>query len=244
MISVCMATYNGQKYIHEQLASILPQLGDDDEVIISDDGSTDSTLDIIAAFDDRRIKIYQHEQAQDFSQKYLQGYYYASANFNNALIHATGDFFFISDQDDRWKPDKVKICMAALQKADIIFHNFDIIDDNSNIIERQHHDNNLYTHLKTIDYIRVLPFRGCCLAFSRAAYDRSVPIPVGTFEHDVWIGLNGLVHGLKYQYIPTSLLEYRRHNYNISELQSPNSLRFKLTYRLRLVWQIAKHWYK
>ena len=59
-VSVCMATYNGEKYIKEQLNSILPQLNEDDEVIISDDGSHDKTLEIIESFHDDRIKIYHH----------------------------------------------------------------------------------------------------------------------------------------------------------------------------------------
>ncbi|MBP5204864.1 glycosyltransferase, partial [Candidatus Saccharibacteria bacterium] len=59
MISVAMATYNGEKYIQEQLLSILPQIGKGDEIIISDDGSTDSTLEIIRKINDKRIKIIQ-----------------------------------------------------------------------------------------------------------------------------------------------------------------------------------------
>lgn len=58
MISVCMATYNGEKFLYNQLKSILSQLSSDDEVVISDDGSKDSTLNIIKTFDDPRIKIF------------------------------------------------------------------------------------------------------------------------------------------------------------------------------------------
>ena len=59
-ISVCMATYNGEKYIKEQLESILSQIGEHDEVIISDDSSTDNTVEIINSFNDCRIKIYKN----------------------------------------------------------------------------------------------------------------------------------------------------------------------------------------
>ena len=57
MISVCIATYNGARYIAEQLASILKQLSAEDEVVVSDDGSTDGTIDIVRSFNDRRIRI-------------------------------------------------------------------------------------------------------------------------------------------------------------------------------------------
>ena len=55
MTTVCIATYNGEKYIGEQLASILPQLSSEDEVIVSDDGSTDDTLRVVRGFADNRI---------------------------------------------------------------------------------------------------------------------------------------------------------------------------------------------
>ena len=62
MISVCMATYNGERFIKEQIDSILPQLSEDDELIISDDGSTDRTLEIIASYKDKRIKVFHHHK--------------------------------------------------------------------------------------------------------------------------------------------------------------------------------------
>ena len=60
MISVCMATYNGQKYIKEQIDSILCQLSEDDELVVSDDHSSDKTVDIISSYNDDRIKIYEN----------------------------------------------------------------------------------------------------------------------------------------------------------------------------------------
>ena len=57
MISVCIATYNGARYIAEQLASIVKQLSAEDEVVVSDDGSTDGTIDIVRSFNDRRIRV-------------------------------------------------------------------------------------------------------------------------------------------------------------------------------------------
>ena len=62
MISVCMATCNGERFIKEQIDSILPQLSQDDELIISDDGSTDKTLEIIASYKDVRIKVFHHNK--------------------------------------------------------------------------------------------------------------------------------------------------------------------------------------
>jgi glycosyltransferase involved in cell wall biosynthesis len=85
--SVCLATHNGAKYIAVQLESILKQLSENDEVIISDESSTDRTLDIIKNFKDKRIKVYEHN-----------GLYSPILNFENALKKASGDIIFLSDQ--------------------------------------------------------------------------------------------------------------------------------------------------
>ena len=111
MISVCMATYNGEKYIREQIDSILAQLGDKDELIVSDDGSADATLSIVRSFSDPRIKIISNT-----------GKHGTNGNFENALKHAQGDYIFLSDQDDVWLPGKVNICLQALQTAHLVVH--------------------------------------------------------------------------------------------------------------------------
>ena len=97
MISVCMACYNGEKFIQEQVDSIICQLGLDDELIISDDGSNDRTLDILFSYEDSRIKILHNRACHGFV-----------GNFENALSHAKGDYIFLSDQDDIWKKEKVQ----------------------------------------------------------------------------------------------------------------------------------------
>lgn len=108
MISVCIATYNGGKYIKEQLDSILFQLGKDDEVIISDDSSTDDTLSILESYHDERIVILTN-------QKFHSPVY----NFENALKSAKGDFIFLSDQDDIWEPTKVEVMLDSLKGTSI-----------------------------------------------------------------------------------------------------------------------------
>lgn len=84
MNSVCVATYNGEKYIEEQLRSILIQLRPDDEVIVSDDGSTDRTCAIVESLADPRIRLLHHN-GHDFKQ-----------NFVHALQHAQGEYIFLS----------------------------------------------------------------------------------------------------------------------------------------------------
>ena len=125
MISVCVASHNGEKYIKEQLDSILCQLSSEDEVVISDDGSTDSTLEIIKGYNDPRIKIFNFKQPSKTSHTHI----YASRNFENALKHSKGEYIFLSDQDDIWMPNKVSICLDALKQNDMIVHNMEIVND-------------------------------------------------------------------------------------------------------------------
>ena len=109
MISVCIATYNGSRFIDRQLRSILCQLGPDDEVVVSDDGSADDTLSIIRQFGDSRIRIIDgpHRHSPIW-------------NFEKAMQAAKGDYIFLSDQDDEWLPSKVKVSMTYLQEYDCI----------------------------------------------------------------------------------------------------------------------------
>ena len=90
-ISVCIATYNGAKYIEEQVQSILYQLSEKDEIINSDDGSKDNTLAIIKSLNDARIKVIHNTLKHGLV-----------SNFENAIKHADGDYIFLSDQDDIW----------------------------------------------------------------------------------------------------------------------------------------------
>ena len=103
MNSICIATYNGEKYIHQQLTSILSQINIDDEVIISDDDSTDNTIEIIKSLNDKRIKIIHG------------GFHHFKWHFANALQHSKGEYIFLSDQDDIWVEGKYQACLNKLQ---------------------------------------------------------------------------------------------------------------------------------
>lgn len=238
MISVCIATHNGEKYIKKQLESILPQLGFSDEIVISDDGSTDQTIRLIQSLEDKRIKILTYKQRFDYSHLYLASYYYATANFQNALRHAQGEIIFLADQDDIWVKNRVSVFMKALEKADFVTSNFSIINETDELIEELYYEGNPYNNLNVIKILKNLPFRGCCSAFKRDVLQVALPFPEKLFLHDCWIGLNAYFHNFKIEFIESPLLLYRRHSNNVSDLHSSNSLLFKISYRLKLVWYV------
>ena len=121
-----MAAYNGEKYIKEQLESVLSQLDEQDEVIVSDDGSSDHTLDIVRSFGDERIHIYENELESGFSK-----------NFENALNHAEGDLIFICDQDDVWKNNKIEVLLEAFEDSEVAFAFCDgyVTDENLTVVK-------------------------------------------------------------------------------------------------------------
>ena len=87
MISVCIAMHNGGDFIIEELNSILPQLSGSDEVVISDDGSTDGSIERVEELNDDRIKIYPYKCEESVTMPRL----FVTRNFENALLHAKGD---------------------------------------------------------------------------------------------------------------------------------------------------------
>ena len=118
MISVCLATFNGEKYIYQQLSSILSQLSDIDEIIVSDDGSADKTIEIVKSIKDKRIKL--------FHNPYRQGIIH---NVENALRESKGNIIFLSDQDDVWLNNKISVCLQHLQCADLVISDCYVTDE-------------------------------------------------------------------------------------------------------------------
>lgn len=231
MVSVCMATYNGERFIKEQIDSILCQLAAEDELIISDDGSTDKTLEIIDSYKDERIKVLHHVCDRSFS-----GHEKATANFENALEYAHGDYIFLSDQDDIWFEDKVKLCLKNLQISDFVFHNlknFESGKEDSVLV----FDKNLSKLAQNwITNIIDCHYLGCCIAFKKELLRTFLPFPYKLTGHDYWISSLALRY-FKVSYIPEPLIYHRRYIGAVS-YKKKNSFLFKIKYRLVLFFQI------
>ena len=225
MISVCMATYNGGKYIKKQMESILSQLSEIDEVIVSDDGSKDDTINILEAFGDKRIKIFHNE-----------GKHGVVPNFENALNHSSGDIIFFSDQDDIWDKDKVKICSEALENVDLVVHNSDVAYEDGT---GQHEDFFLLRHSGPGYWKNLMrnSFVGSCMAFRKEVKDYVLPFPKHILWHDMWIGLMVEKYG-RIKFIDDKLLYYRRHGDNASATSEKSTFSrwFQLKYRLQMLW--------
>jgi len=223
MISVCVATYNGEKYIRRQLLSILDQLSEKDEVIVSDDGSSDSTWDIIKSIGDKRITLIRNATGHGVNN-----------NFSNALNHAQGEYIFLSDQDDVWLPGKVNKCIAELNDAVLVIHDA-IITDYSLTPQNKTLFSELNIKEGFIPNLIRNRFTGCCMAFRREALDYILPIPSTTsFFHDNWIGLMCELKD-KVKFIPYPGIYFRRHAGTNSLVAKGKSLSILKKIRSRLI---------
>lgn len=239
MISVCIATYNGAKYIKQQVESILSQLSDFDEIIVSDDNSIDDTINILKSFNDDRIKIFSNHSANRIIRhKYSNSHYKVTNNFENALCHAQGDFIFLADQDDVWEPNKVSSIMPFLENGCVVQSNYSIIDSKSKTIESKHF--NVSPINGFLSNLIHQPFHGCCMAFPKSLLSLALPFPSNLIMHDNWFGLLSQLKGYRIQFIETPLIKYRRYSENVSPQKSENPLWFKISYRIKLLLQIHK----
>jgi glycosyltransferase involved in cell wall biosynthesis len=229
MISVCIATYNGEKYIKKQIVSILVQLAPDDEVVISDDNSTDDTLKEIFSIHDDRIKIINLKR----EKKGLNNHMLVSSNFENAIKNSRGDFIFLSDQDDIWAPDKVNEFMKYLGDYDLV--NSDccyIINDKIEYDTSQFKGKTPYRNL----LITRPKYHGCCLAVTRKIIDVAIPFPGRLALHDGWLGLISENIG-KVKFLDKRLTYYRIHNDSVSQVKK-NHLFYQVTYRLNIYFAL------
>ena len=228
MISVCIPTYNGEKYLVEQIQSILTQLGESDEIIVSDDLSTDSSIDILQNLQDSRIRILRNS-------KNLVTIY----NLESALAEAKGEFVFLSDQDDIWAPNKVKKSLEALENADLVLHNAFILKngnrEDKTLFDLRNSKKGFWKNWVKNSYI------GCCMAFRASILKDILPFPPKLPMHDQWIGLRA-EQLYKIKLLPQCLIDYRIHDSNATQSseKSKHSFRQQLSWRYHLLKAVFK----
>lgn len=222
-ISVCMAVHNGALFVKEQIDSILVQLEKNDELIISDDGSIDDTVEIIKSYRDHRIILLQSKRFNN-----------PTRNFENALKTCRNEFIFLSDQDDVWNADKIKIMTEALHECDLAVCDCRIVDKQLKVIEHSFFEWNRSKNGLVNNLLRS-SFVGCCMAFHRRVLDKAIPFPGEIVMHDQWIGLIAQKY-FKVKFIPQVLVDHRRHskNYSTTGGSSKNSLGKKVISRVKL----------
>ena len=209
-ISVAMAACNGERYLPEQLDSILKQLLPEDEIVVSCDPSTDGTMQVLEEYcrRDSRVRVVPGPG------KGIAG------NFNNAIAHCTGNYIFISDQDDRWADNKRQRVVQAFGEtgADMVIHNGVHTDEAMEPVSQPFFqmyrigDGKLRNLLKP-------RYSGCCMAFTRELAKTILPIPENMDAYDHWLGTVGEWAG-KITYVEDVLLYHRLHGENVTPKRS------------------------
>jgi glycosyltransferase involved in cell wall biosynthesis len=230
-ISVCMATYNGEQFISRQLQTILMQLQPDDEVIISDDSSTDRTLELIEAFRDNRIRLFS-------GQTFRSPVY----NFEHALKRASGEVIFLSDQDDEWVEGWVDTALHELREVSLVVCDADVINAKGEL--RPDLGAKIYHGMRKPGVLRNLyrnGYIGCCCAFRREVLEAALPFPDRLPWHDWWVGLIADMF-FSTRFIRNKMIRYRSHENNVSTTgkKSSSTLWQKVNMRVRVSLALAK----
>jgi glycosyltransferase involved in cell wall biosynthesis len=220
--SVCLTLFNGERYVGQQISSILSELRLDDEVIVVNDCSPDSSSSIVNSFEDPRIKVVDNTVNLGVIR-----------SIERAIQIATGDIIFLADQDDIWLPGKVETILEAFR----VTKSWGIVS-NALLIDSQGH-NTGQTHFAVRNSGSGVMknwwrngYVGCCMAFDSKIKPLILPFPADIPMHDTWIGsVCDFIQ--RVEFIPEPLVAYRRHGTNSTELVGSDPI---LMLKKRLLW--------
>jgi len=217
-VAVVVCTYNGEKFLAEQLQSILDQTHPPDDIVVSDDGSSDSTLDIVAEFSSRESGA-EKTQWTVQSRKQPLG---VAGNFGSALTKAQGEFIALADQDDVWEPNRIERGLTRFREGVLLVHS-----DATLIDEAGQPTGSLMSALrltsgerrslisgKALDaLLRRNLVTGATTMIRSSLLQQALPIPEG-WVHDEWLGFVAAVQG-GVVFSEESLIRYRQHGGNV-----------------------------
>lgn len=210
LVSVAMATYNGEKYLEEQLDSILNQTYKNIEVIICDDCSTDKTREIITKYadSDKRIKYCFNEENLGYSK-----------NFQKAVSLCTGDYIALSDQDDIWNLNKIEISLNNIKNYDLLCTNSLLVDENNNSINITMKDTVGYRYIpkkqeQIFKFLCHKNFVQGSTILAKTSFIKNITVPED-FYHDYWYAFNA-VENNGIIYLNKCTIRYRQHKKQVT----------------------------
>lgn len=232
-ISVAMAVYNGELYVEEQISSILNSINEEDELVISVQGSSDRSLAIIQkkAAMDSRVRIVQCSTEGVVS------------NFENAIKNCRNNIILLSDQDDVWVACKANIMRKQFDQSSVsvVIHDVMLTDDKLNVT----HDSmfkfrsaktNLMGNIIRPSYI------GCAMGFRKELIKVILPFPKMKRSHDLWIGSISSFFG-DMIFLDDKLILHRLHSSNFTSVSRRNVFKkvgFKVFIFLRIILRILR----
>lgn len=214
-----MATYNGERFLERQLASIAGQTLAPCELVVRDDGSSDATMQILRQF--AQVAPFPVIVANEAPALRLGPAY----SFGRALAFASGDLVCLADQDDEWLPDKLAVLHKRVQEVTaqsgpaapiLVHHDLHVIDAEGNTLHPSMNDSSQLQAEATPFKRRLLQntVTGCASMFNRALLLRALPFPPVILMHDHWLALVAACSG-RVVFEPACLARYRQHGHNV-----------------------------
>ncbi len=205
LVSICLATYNGEKYLKEQLDSIINQTHKNLELIVQDDCSSDNTVEILESYKDKiDIKIYKNEQNLGYIK-----------NFESVLTKANGDFIAMCDQDDVWQENKIELLLNNINDATLIYSDSLLVDKDAKSLNKKLSKslkNNFISTKNPLAFLNNNCVSAHAMLFKKELLEFIFPFPKNIF-FDAWIAANGAsLNGIKFY--DACLVHYRQHDTN------------------------------
>lgn len=233
--SICMATYNGCRFLQQQLESIIEQMEPGDEFVIYDDASTDGTPDLLATLEDNRVRL-------------IRGAANVGVNeaFSRAISHASHDLIFMADQDDVWTQGRLDVMTAAFTKerTTVVASNHSLIDEDGQSMPGSLGPNLRaeFDHRGLANALGILRgnrnYFGCAMAFRASLLNVILPFPRNLESHDIWIAIVGLTNG-GLTHLPAVTLLHRVHGNNASLIRRPFSQKVRARFLLLSHFMVA-----
>lgn len=213
-ISVAMATYNGEKFLYEQIKSIIAQTCPPTELIVCDDCSSDNTIEILKYFSDKiNLRIYHNKQRQG-----------PIKSFESAIRGCTSNYIAIADQDDIWLPKKLELSLQRILLISaqyppkmplLVFSDLKVVSENLEPLAES------YWRYSSLDpnkhsLARLLTrncITGCTILMNKELSELALPFGKNTLMHDYWLALTASAFG-KIDYLPSPTILYRQHDNN------------------------------
>lgn len=213
VVDILLPTYNGERYIREQIESILSQTHQDWRLLIRDDGSSDGTMDrlkdYLGSYPQKMVLVEDHK-----------GHLGACQSFAALLNHSTSDYVAFCDQDDIWFPEKIELTLNRMTRLEttcdkpaLVHTDVKVVDENLRLLsdsfwkyQRVNPDRKNLNHLLIQNNVT-----GCATMINRRLKEISLPIPPGAIMYDWWIALVASALGV-IDYIDTPTMRYRQHS--------------------------------
>lgn len=224
-VSIVLCTYNGSRFLAEQVQSILAQTYPIEELIISDDASTDDTLVLAQtlAAGDKRIRVIALNSNIGFS-----------ANFQQAILQATAPLIAISDQDDSWHPEKIERMVNALEPDAQLIYCDSVKFRESIPASPKSSTKNM--RMEGSDPKKIAVYNtvsGHAMLFRKELNKLSFPMPAGVY-YDWWLAMIAMANG-RVQFLPDILVYQRMHDHNVTLTKHISESTHRHRFRITLV---------